>query len=274
MLFPKKYHSAVIASILIIISLIILSFNLRQPEETGFFRKIILETAAPFENAIGGAVEGIGGVWKRYIFLVGLEEENRNLKRKVDLLTNEIIQHRDVYLEGLRLKEHLDLREKFDFPMVTARVISREGTSIFKTILINKGTTDGIAVGQAVISVEGVVGRIIEASWNVSRVLLIIDFNSNTDALVQNSRAQGVLQGGGPAGCILKYVERSEEVKNGDPVLTSGIGGVFPKGLLLGTVVNVDRKDPGLFQKIDVHPATYFSRLEEVSVIVRKEKES
>ncbi len=274
MLFPKKYHSAAVASVLIIISLIILSFNLKQPGEAGFFRKLILETSAPFENAIGTAVQGIGDVWKRYVFLVGLEEENRLLKRKVDLLTNEIIHHRDVYLEGLRLKDHLALREKTDFPMVTAQVIGREGTSVFKTILINKGTTDGIRVGQPVVSVEGVVGRIVEASWNASRVLLVIDFNSNADALVQGSRAQGILQGGGPAGCILKYVERSEEVKIGDPVLTSGVGGVFPKGLLLGTVVNVNRKDAGLFQKIDVHPAAFFSRLEEVSVITIKEKES
>jgi rod shape-determining protein MreC len=273
MLFPKKYHTAVIASVLIIISLIILSLNLKRQGEAGFFRKLIIETATPFENAIGSAIHGIGNVWKRYIFLIGLEEENRKLKKKVDILTGELIKYREVYLEGLRLKEHLALRENVELPMVVARVIGREGISVFKTILINKGTTDGIRVGMPVASPEGVVGRVVEASWNVSRVLLVIDFNSNIDAIIQGSRAQGVLQGGGATGCILKYVERSEEVKIGDPVLSSGVGGIFPKGLLLGSVVNVDRKDAGLFQKIDVLPAVYFSRLEEVSVIITKGKE-
>ena len=273
MLFPKKYRSVAVAAVFIILSLFILSINLKQPTESGFFRKIIIEMAAPFETAIGMVVTGIGDVWKRYIFLVGLENENRLLKKKVDILTSELVNHREVYLEGLRLKEHLNLREKAELPAVTARVIGREGTSVFKSILINKGTTDGIKVGMPVMSTEGVVGRIIEASWNISRVLLVIDFNSNADALVQGSRTHGVLQGGGTAGCILKYVERSEEVKIGDLVLTSGLGGIFPKGLLLGTVVNVNRKDPGLFQRIDVVPAVYFSRLEEVSVMLIKDNE-
>ncbi|MFA7465617.1 MAG: rod shape-determining protein MreC, partial [Syntrophales bacterium] len=137
---------------------------------------------------------------------------------------------------------------------------------------INKGTADGSKAGLAVISVEGVVGRIVESSWNVSRVLLAIDYNSNIDAMIQGTRSQGILQGGGAMGCNLKYVERSEEVKVGDAVLTSGMGGIFPKGLLIGTVVSVDRKDSGLFQKIEVMPAVYFSRLEEVSVILPEEK--
>ena len=234
MLFSKKNRSVVFASVLIVFSLVILSFNIRQSGEAGFFRQVIVETAAPLEQAIGSMVQGVVDVWQRYIFLVGLADENRLLKKKVDILTSEIVSHREVYLEGLRLKEHLGLRQKTELPMVTARVIDREGTSVFKSVLINKGTTDGIKVGMPVISTEGVVGRIIEASWNVSRVLLVIDFNSNADALVEGGRAHGVLQGGGSAGCILKYIERSEEVKIGDLVLTSGLGGIFPKAFCWG----------------------------------------
>ncbi|MDD2672108.1 MAG: rod shape-determining protein MreC [Syntrophales bacterium] len=272
MFFPKKYHAVTIASILIVLSLVILSFNLKRPDEVGFVRKLVMEVAAPIESLITGTFEGIRGVWKRYIFLVGVEDENRSLKKKVDSLTNEIIRYREAYLESTRLKEHLSLRESQRMPMVSARVVGKENSSIFKTILINKGTADGMKAGLAVISVEGVVGRIVESSWNVSRVLLAIDYNSNIDAMIQGTRSQGILQGGGAMGCNLKYVERSEEVKVGDAVLTSGMGGIFPKGLLIGTVVSVDRKDSGLFQKIEVMPAVYFSRLEEVSVILPEEK--
>jgi rod shape-determining protein MreC len=272
MFFPKKYHAITIASILIVLSLVILSFNLKRPDEVGFIRKLVMEAAAPIENLITGAFEGIRGVWKRYIFLVGVEEENRSLKKKVDSLTNEIIRYRESYLEGIRLKEHLSLRESRGMPMVSARVVGKETSSVFKTILINKGTADGMRAGLAVISIEGVVGRIVESSWSVSRVLLAIDYNSNIDAVIQGTRSQGILQGGGAMGCNLKYVERSEEIKVGDAVLTSGMGGIFPKGLLIGTVVSVDRKDSGLFQKIEVMPAVYFSRLEEVSIILPEEK--
>ncbi|MFB3926437.1 MAG: rod shape-determining protein MreC [Syntrophales bacterium] len=273
MLFPRKYQAITIASILIILSLIILSFNLKRPGEPGFIRKLVMEAASPLEAMITGSIDGIRGVWKRYIFLVGLEEENRALKRKIETLTNELVNYRESYLEGLRLKEHMALRETHQLPMTTARVVGKENSSIFKTILINKGTSEGLRPGLPVLSAQGVVGRIIESSWNVSRVLLAIDYNSNIDAVIQGSRSQGILQGGGAMGCILKYVERSEEIKVGDAVLTSGMGGVFPRGLLLGTVVSVDRKDSGLFQRIDVMPAVHFSRLEEVSVIMPLEKE-
>jgi len=112
-----------------------------------------------------------------------------------------------------------------------------------------------------------VVGRIIECSLHASRVLLIIDYNSNIDAVVQGTRYQAIMQGGGVMGCTLKYVEKSEDIKAGDLVVTSGIGGIFPKGMPLGTVVNVE-KSLGLFQKVDVLPAVAFQKLEEVSVII------
>ncbi len=112
------------------------------------------------------------------------------------------------------------------------------------------------------------VGRIIETSWHASRVLLLIDENSNIDALIQRSRAQGILQGAGAAGGNLKYISRTEEVLTGDVVLSSGLAGVFPKGLLLGTVTGVSRKEGGLFQKIDVAPAVDFGKLEEVMAVI------
>jgi rod shape-determining protein MreC len=107
-----------------------------------------------------------------------------------------------------------------------------------------------------------------DVSWNVSRVLLIIDENSNVDALVQGSRAQGILQGGGSRACSLKYVSITEDVRPGMAVITSGIGGVFPKGLLLGVVTKVSKKEGGLFQAVDVAPAIDFGKLEEVLVLL------
>jgi rod shape-determining protein MreC len=119
-----------------------------------------------------------------------------------------------------------------------------------------------------VITDQGVVGRVIETSWHVSRILLVTDTNSNIDGLIQSSRVQGILQGAGASGCALKYVAKTEDVKAGDVVLSSGLVVTFPKGLMLGVVTRADKKDSGLFQKIDVAPAVDFARLEEVLVLL------
>jgi rod shape-determining protein MreC len=268
MLIPKKYQTITIASVLVVASLIILSVSFHRPGETGFFKKLVLEAASPPIRTINAAIDTIRGVWKHYIFLVGLEQENRMLKARVAELTRELNEYRERHLEGLRLGELLALKEALPGTAVAARVIDRENAYVFRTVLIGKGTSDGLRVGLPVVSAEGVVGRIVDASWNVSRVLLITDYNSNISAFVQGNRIQGILQGGGSTGCSLKYVERTEEVKAGETVVTSGLGGIFPKGLILGSVSRVDRRGSGLFLNIDVLPAVHFSRLEEVLAVV------
>jgi len=269
--FPNKYRSIIIASILVVIIFIALSSILKSSGETSFFRQVVLEIVVPLENVVNSALNGIYKGWNRYIFLVGLEEENKKLKKKVSSLTSEVRTYSGTHLECMRLRKLLNLQESFQSQTIAARVIGSDRSSIFKTILLDKGKFEGLKVGLPVIAIGGVVGRIIDVSWNVSKVLLFIDYNSNIDALVQNVRAQGILQGSGNKGCILKYVQRLENVNIGDAVVSSGLAGVFPKGLLLGTVISVDKAETSLFQKISVAPSVDVSKLEEVLVIVKKE---
>jgi len=267
MLFPKKHQPIIIACLLVIMSLVILSYSVKQQDSVGFFRKLVLETAAPLTNMISSSFRGISEAWKRYVFLVGIEDENRRLKKEHASLTQEITQYREGYLEGMRLQKLLTLKEKANYPTVTARVIGRNQASIVKTILIDKGSSHGLKVDLPVMSDQGVVGRIVETSPHVSKILLLIDENSNVDALVQESRIQGILQGAASRGCSLKYISKTETVSPGNIVLSSGLAGIFPKGLLLGAVTSVDKTDSGLFQKIDVAPFVDFARLEEVVII-------
>ena len=264
MLIPRKYRSIAVAAVLLIISLTVLSFSAIRLSETGFLRKMVLEAAAPVEDTINISLQNLHDVWKRYLFLVGLDDENRRLRKRNAGLTEQLNRYREGSLEAMRLRKLLELRESFPQRAVAARVIDRNRSSLFKTLLINKGTADGLRVGLAVLSDQGVVGRIIETSWHASRVLLLIDGNSNIDGLIQRSRAQGILQGAGSAGCSLKNISRAEEVLAGDVVISSGLSGVLPKGLLLGVVTGASRKEGGLFQKIDVAPAVDFEKLEEV----------
>ncbi|OIP91000.1 MAG: rod shape-determining protein MreC [Syntrophobacterales bacterium CG_4_8_14_3_um_filter_58_8] len=268
MLIPHKYHPPVVAAVLLIISLTVISYSASRLSETGFLRKMVLEAAAPVEDAVNVSLKGLHDSWKRYLFLVGLEDENRRLRHGNAVLSEQLNHYREGYIEGMRLQKLLNLKDSLTNRVVAARVVDRNRASLFKTILIDKGTADGMRVGFPVLSEQGVVGRIIETAWHASQVLLLVDGNSNIDGLIQRSRAQGILQGAGSAGCNLKYISRVEEVLPGDVVLSSGLAGVFPKGLLLGVVTKVSRKGEGLFQKIDVAPAVDFGKLEEVLALI------
>ncbi|MBM4315626.1 MAG: rod shape-determining protein MreC [Deltaproteobacteria bacterium] len=266
MILPKKYRSITMAIALLLATLAILSYSAVRLSETGFLRKMVLEIAAPVEDAINRSLKGLHDTWNRYLFLVGKEDENRRLRRENAVLNGLLNSYREGYLEGMRLQKLLGIRDGLDHRTVAARVIDNDRISLFKTILINKGTTEGLRVGLPVLSDQGVVGRIIETSWHASRVLLLIDENSNVDALIQRNRVQGILQGAGSAECNLKYISRAENIQTGDVVLSSGLAGVFPKGLLLGFVTGTSGAEGGLFQKIDVAAAVDFGKLEEVLV--------
>jgi rod shape-determining protein MreC len=268
MLVPRKYSSLIVAAVLLILSLAVLSYSVTRLSETGFLRKLVLEAATPVQDAVNVSLNGLHDAWQRYLFLIGMEDENRRLRKENDALSEQMSRLQEGYLEGMRLRKLLNLSEGLPGRTVAARVVDRSRTFLFKTILISKGTADGLRVGLPVLSEQGVVGRIIETAWHASQVLLLIDENSNIDAVIQRSRAQGILQGAGPAGCTLKYISRVEEVQPGDVILSSGLAGVFPKGLQIGVVTGVSRKGEGLFQKIDVAPAVDFGKVEEVLVLV------
>jgi rod shape-determining protein MreC len=268
MLVPRKFHSLIVAAVLLILSLAVLSYSVTRLSETGFLRKMVLEAATPVEDVVNVSLNGLHDAWKRYLFLIGMEDENRRLRKENAALGEQMNRLQEGYIEGTRLRKLLNLSEGLPGRTVAARVVDRSRTFLFKTILINKGTADGLRVGLPVLSEQGVVGRIIETAWHASQVLLIIDENSNIDALIQRNRAQGILQGAGPSGCNLKYISRVEEVQPGDVVLSSGLAGVFPKGLMIGVVTGVSRKGEGLFQKIDVSPAVDFGKVEEVLALV------
>ncbi|MDD5168177.1 MAG: rod shape-determining protein MreC [Syntrophales bacterium] len=271
MLFPKKNRPVIIISLVAVLTVVLLVYSARHPYESGFFRKLVLEMSAPLDYVFRTPSNAVSRVWQRYIFLVDLESENRRLKKENDQLTSQVVQYREAYQESLRLQKFLGLVDHAGYTTVPARVIGRDQKSVLKTVLINRGTSHGLNKDSPVITDRGVVGRVIETSWHVSRVLLLTDANSNIDAFIQSNRVQGILQGAGTTGCNLKYVAKTEDIKADDAVLTSGLDIIFPKGLLLGVVIRADKTDSGLFQRIEVVPAVDFSRLEEVLVLVIKQ---
>jgi rod shape-determining protein MreC len=266
MLLPKKFRISITITILVVVAAFILFYNLRHTSP-GILRKMSMEIVASLDTVTNKPLSGMRDAWNRYIFLVGLEDNNRRLKEINSRLSGEIIKYRESYLESIRLQNILKLRENIPFPTIAARVVGKNPSSIFNMILINRGEAEGLHAGLPVVSGQGVIGRILETSWNISRVLLIIDENSNIDALVQESRVQGVLQGAS-SGCILKYISKTSEVKAGDIVISSGLGGLFPKGLPLGIVKSASKKEADLFQRVNVTPFVDPAGVEEVLVVV------
>ena len=143
----KKYLALIVAFILIAVSLVILSQSLRRPGSPGIMKKLVFEVTAPVEQGIHSGVDSVGGAWKRYLFLVGLEEENRELRKRIAALQSEVNYYREMSLEGSRLKKVLALEDSTVYPTIAARVVGNEGSSPFRTILINRGTRDGVKDG-------------------------------------------------------------------------------------------------------------------------------
>jgi rod shape-determining protein MreC len=272
MLFPKHNRPVVIITLLFVCLTILLAYSARRPYESGLVRKLVLEISAPIDLLFHVPFHTVQQAWHRYLFLVGLTDENRYLRQENDRLTNEVVQYREAFYENQRLQRLLGLQSQLVYKTVAARVIGGYQKSALRTILIDQGTTSGIRKDLPVVTDRGVVGRVIESTWHVSRVLLLTDGNSNIDAILQSDRIQGVLQGAGDAGCTLKYVSKMEDVKPGDVAITSGQTTTFPKGLILGVVALVRKQEGGLFQRIEVVPTVDYTRLEEVLVLLLPEE--
>jgi rod shape-determining protein MreC len=274
MSFFRNYKTIIFIVILLAAILIVLSYNLKQKSPAGLINKVVLEVAAPVQNILNASVKSVSDAWSSYLFLVGIEEENKNLKKKINELNAQSLLYQEGYLEAQRLRNLLALKDDYNFKIVTARVIGREQVTLSKTILINKGTAHGLSAGMPVLAGSGLVGRVIDVSWHAAKILLLIDESSNIDAIVQRNRAQGIIRGAGSRGYILKYISKTQDVEEGDVIISSGIGGVFPKGMMIGQVNHVDQQEAGLFLKINVAPSVDFSKLEEVLVLIPDRNEA
>lgn len=273
----RKYtlHTAVI---LLLVAIVLMSLRVKERKGVDFFDALLMEFYSPFQKASTFVIKKIQGTIKGYLFLVHVREENELLRKRIADLQMENRQMRETVLSSERLQKLLQFREKTSPTAVTAEVIGYDPSSWFKSITINKGEGDGIRKGMAVISPEGVVGQILRAAPRHSVVLLITDYNSAIDSIIQRTRAKAIVEGRGENRCQLKYLLRAEDVVAGDIVVTSGLGGNFPKGLMIGEIEKVDKKGHGVFQYAELVPSVNFTKLEELIVIkeplllIREEK--
>jgi rod shape-determining protein MreC len=205
-----------------------------------------------------------------YFDLVNVRRENTQLKEHVSELEGQRTRLAELEVENRHLSDLLELRDALATEAVAARVIGADATELSRTLILSQGSRGGLRRDLPVISTDGVVGKLIAVAPNASRVLLINDHNSGLDAFDQRSRARGIVAGLLDGELTMKYVDRTEDVKPGDSVVTSGMDGIFPRGLLVGQVTRVSQEGPGLFLNVDIQPAADFQKLEQVLILTRK----
>jgi rod shape-determining protein MreC len=265
--FIRRYHIPAFIIALLLFGLVLMSLRVKQRQGVAFFDGMLMELTSPVQQAATFVIKTVRGVFQHYVFLVHLQKENELLKKRMAELQEENHQTKEMVLSHDRLRKLLEFRERMATSTIAAQLIGQDPTSWFKSVTINKGERDGVHKGMAVISPEGVVGQILKTSPDYATVLLMTDYNSAIDAIVQRTRAKAIVEGKEENRCQLKYLLRTEEVVVGDVVITSGLGGVFPKGLTIGEVRSVDKKGHGVFQFADLTPSVDLAKLEEVLVL-------
>jgi len=238
-------------------------------QEFSASHKLALELVGGLQSGVTRVVSAVRGGWDGYVALWGVREENYRLRGELQQAQADLVKYREAMANNVRLEKLLNLKKELAAPFLTARIVGRDPSQWFNTVIINQGTSDGVQMGMPVVSGEGVVGQVRNASPHFAKILLANDPNSAIDVLLQESRVQGIVKGNGK-GFDLQYVLKNNEVKEGEIVLTSGLGGVFPKGLVLGTVAKVVRNRRGMFQQIEVASAVNFEQLEYLVIILQE----
>jgi len=264
----RRYSLFIFITFLLLFALVLMSLRAKQRKGMEFFDALLMEICSPLQKASTLVIKTVQGTFQKYVFLVNLERENRMLKQKIAELQEENHRTKETKLAMDRLKQLLQFREKNSLSMIGAEVIGQDPSSWFKSVTIDKGERDGVKKGMAVISAAGVIGQILKTAPHYATVLLLTDYNSAIDSIVQRTRAKAIVEGKGENRCQLKYLLRTEEVAVGDAVVTSGLAGNFHKGLMVGEIKKVDKKGHGVFQYAELTPSVDLTKLEEVFVVM------
>jgi rod shape-determining protein MreC len=263
----KQYRFYITLFLFILIPVTAIDTSTRAPRDYRFYDQVIVGLTSPVQALISWSLEQVVSSFENYIFLWHTHQDNLVLLEENRKLLNSIAGLRETEQENLRFRKLLQFEEKFHLRSITARVIATGVSSEFRSIRLNRGESAGVKRNMAVVTSEGIVGRILRTTRKTSDVVTLLDPLSAVDAIVERSRARGIVEGMTDDACKLKYALRTDDIQPGDVLISSGLGGIFPKGVVTGTVSKVDRKPYGITQEVEVRPSVDFTKLEEVLVV-------
>ena len=224
---------------------------------------------SPVQFAIHRLARPLFRVARKLNKAASLESENEALRQENIALRSQIVLLQEAQIENETLRRELNFKSAVpNMRLLCAEVIGYDPSNLLQYLMVDRGTGDGIGRGMPVLVAEGLVGRISEASASSSKVMLITDPSSSVTALIQRSRATGIAQGYPGHQLLMRYIPQGDTVLPGDVVLTSGLGGNFPKRLVIGQVASAEHRDVGMFQEARVVPAANLRDLEVVMVLL------
>jgi rod shape-determining protein MreC len=255
--------------IALLISIPLFSVNMQQQNPN---RPWVLQPfyflAAMTQNSYAGLSSGVRSTTDLYLNLINIKKENRLNKQELDGLKAQLGSLKELKLENERLSQLLNFKQNSKMELLAARIIGRDLLTDYDTVTIDRGEEQGVKKGMGVITIAGVVGYAVEVEAKIAKVLLLTDRYAVVDGIVQRSRARGIVQGQSKESCVLTFLKRSDDVQEGDTVVTSGLDNYFPKGFPIGEVTDVKKDEYGLGQSVTVQPVVNAANLEEVFVIL------
>ena len=264
----KRYRELLVVSALLLYPLATFLARGRGTREPNFVDRAVIAISAAVQRAAGWTIDGVGATWNSYVNLRGVKEQNDRLRAENTHLRARVQALSEKEIENERLRGLLGYAARATGQEVAARVIAINPVTHPFSFKIDRGTDHGVRPGTGVITADGVVGQVIRATGGYADVMTVKDPNSRTSVRVQRSRARATAAGvGGDKNLVLENLLRTEDVKDGDLIVTAGTDGVFPPGLPVGSVNAVARKTIGMFQTAEVVPAVDMTKVEEVLVL-------
>jgi rod shape-determining protein MreC len=267
----SRHRSLALLASVILAQVLLLAYQIRRSHDVRLIRYWSVQASAPAARGGTWFFGHLGGFWSGYVGLRNAHTENEQLREQVGQLELRNRELESQAAEAHRLEVMLDFRNVHpEAQMLAAQVIEASADPASETVLINRGDQDHVKRNMAVITPDGIVGKIVEVFPNTAQVMLMTDKNMGVGAMFADTRTHGVVKGTGDPQPLMDYIVNDEKVSAGQTIITSGEDRIFPKGLLVGVVASA--KDGNPFQKILVHPAARLDRLEDVIVLVTQQE--
>lgn len=270
----KRYRDWLIVVLALAVPFWFLRASMKDPRQATGADRILVQIAAPIQQAAATLARGLSDLWGDYVYLVEVKKDNASLASQNARLKERVTQLEAAEAENRRLRRLLDLKNQLEDEVITAQVVGKETSGFFRVLRITLDrSSPRLKADQPVLSPDGVVGTISKIAGDTVDVELITNARQGVDVVVERTGAFGFVKGTGDKreySCTVEYVTRTDEVDVGDVLVTSGKGKSFPKGHKVCTVSKIVKRDFGVYQQVTCTPTVDFSRLEEVVVLLRE----
>ncbi|WP_224367288.1 rod shape-determining protein MreC [Hyalangium versicolor] len=263
----KRYRRFLFVSVLLLYPLFAFLVTGRRGREPNFLDRALIGMTSPLQAGLNRIIDAGVGTVNHYVDLRGVRQENDALRLENMQLRAAVQALGEARAENERLKLLLQYAEKTSGPEIPARVVGVNPVAKLLSVRISSGEQQGVFQGMSVVTPDGIVGQVIRTTGGYADVALVTDPQSRVGVRVQRSRARGTAAGAGNGPLKLENMLRTEDVEDGDLIITAGTDGVYPPGLIVGRVANLEKKEHGMFQAADILPAVDTTKLEEVFVV-------